>query len=115
MFKSIRESLSRTRQSVFGQIAGVLGAGDITDETWEDLEALLIQADVGVPTTVYLVDTLRERVRREGLYRAEQLLGALRSELRALLTDPPVFELEQPRLLTVVMIVGVNGSGKTCF
>ena len=53
MFKSIRESLSRTRQSVFGQIAGVLGAGDITDETWEDLEALLIQADVGVPTTVY--------------------------------------------------------------
>ena len=102
-----------TRQTVFGQIAGVLGAGDITDETWEDLEALLIQADVGVPTTVYLVDTLRERVRREGLYRAEQLLGALRSELRALLTDPPVFEMEQPRLLTVVMVVGVNGSGKT--
>ena len=113
MFKSIRESLSRTRQSVFGQIAGVLGAGDITDETWEDLEALLIQADVGVPTTVYLVDALRERVRREGLYRAEQLLSALRSELRAILTDPPVFELEEPRLLTVVMVVGVNGSGKT--
>ena len=113
MFKSIRESLSRTRQSVFGQIAGVLGAGDITDETWEDLEALLIQADVGVPTTVYLVDALRERVRRDGLYRAEQLLSALRSELRAILTDPPVFELEEPRLLTVVMVVGVNGSGKT--
>lgn len=113
MFKSIRESLSRTRQSVFGQIAGVLGAGDITDETWEDLEALLIQADVGVPTTVYLVDTLRERVRKDGLYRAEQLLGALRSELRAILVDPPPFEMEEKRLLTVVMIVGVNGSGKT--
>ncbi len=113
MFKSIRESLSRTRQSVFGQIAGVLGAGDITDETWEDLEALLIQADVGVPTTVYLVDNLRERVRKEGLYRAEQLLGALRSELRAILVDSPTFEMEEKRLLTVVMIVGVNGSGKT--
>jgi len=113
MFKSIRESLSRTRQSVFGQIAGVLGAGDITDETWEDLEALLIQADVGVPTTMYLVDALRERVRREGLYRAEQLLTALRTELRAILVDPPVFEMEEDRLLTVVMIVGVNGSGKT--
>ena len=50
MFKNLRQSLSRTRQSVFGQIAGVLGAGDITEETWEDLEALLIQADVGVPT-----------------------------------------------------------------
>ncbi len=113
MFKSIRESLSRTRQSVFGQIAGVLGAGDITEETWEDLEALLIQADVGVPTTIYLVDALRERVRRDGLYRAEQLLGALRSELRAILVDPPPFDLEEKRLLTVVMVVGVNGSGKT--
>ena len=113
MFKSIRESLSRTRQTVFGQLAGVLGAGDITDETWEDLEALLIQADVGVPTTVYLVDTLRERVRRDGLYKANHLLSALRDELRAILTDPPVFEMEQPRLLTVVMVVGVNGSGKT--
>ncbi len=113
MFKSIRESLSRTRQSVFGQIASVLGAGDITDETWDDLEALLIQADVGVPTTLYLVDRLRERVRREGLIRADQLLVALRSELRAILVEAPLFELEEPRLLTVIMVVGVNGSGKT--
>lgn len=113
MFKSIRESLSRTRQTVFGQIATVLGAGDITDETWEDLEALLIQADVGVPTTLFLVDTLRERVRSEGLYRADQLLNALRTELRAILVNPPVFAMEESRLLTVVMVVGVNGSGKT--
>lgn len=113
MFKSIRESLSRTRQSVFGQIASVLGAGDITEETWEDLEALLIQADVGVPTTVYIVDTLREQTRREGLYRADQLLEALRRLLRSILIDPPVFEMEENRLLTVVMVVGVNGSGKT--
>lgn len=113
MFKSIRESLSRTRLSVFGQIASVLGAGDITEETWEDLEALLIQADVGVPTTVYIVDTLREQTRREGLYRADQLLEALRRLLRSILIDPPVFEMEENRLLTVVMVVGVNGSGKT--
>lgn len=113
MFKSIRESLSRTRQSVFGQIATVLGAGDITDETWDDLEALLIQADMGVPTTLQVVDSLRERVRQEGIYRTDQLLDALKKELRAILVDAPTFELEEPRLLTVVMIVGVNGSGKT--
>lgn len=113
MFKSIRESLSRTRQSVFGQLAGVLGAGDITEETWEDLEALLLQADVGVPTTMYLVEELRERVKRDGLYRADQLVDALKDEMRAILVDPPEFGLEQPRLLTVAMIVGVNGSGKT--
>lgn len=113
MFKNLRESLTRTRQSVFGQIAGVLGAGDITDETWEDLEALLIQADVGVPTTMYLVDRLRERVSAEGLYRSDQLVTALKEELRAILVEPEDFKLDQPRLLTVAMIVGVNGSGKT--
>ncbi|UCC53512.1 MAG: signal recognition particle receptor subunit alpha, partial [Anaerolineaceae bacterium] len=113
MFKNLRDSLSRTRQSVFGQIAGVLGAGDITDETWEDLEALLIQADVGVPTTMFLVDQLRGRVASEGLYRADQLTNALKEELRAILVEPGVFKLEEERLLTVVMIVGVNGSGKT--
>lgn len=113
MFRSIRDSLSRTRNSVFGQIAGVLGTGDITDETWEDLEALLIQADVGVPTTLEIVDAMRARARRDGLYKAEQLLRALKDELRAILADKTTFALEQPRQLTVVMIVGVNGSGKT--
>jgi signal recognition particle GTPase len=61
LFRSIRDSLSRTRQSVFGQIVNVFGAGEITDETWEDVEALLIQADMGVPTTLQLVDALRQR------------------------------------------------------
>ncbi len=113
MFKSIRESLSRTRNTVFGQIASVLGSGDITDETWEDLEALLIQADMGVPTTLEVLDALRERVRREGLYRSNQLLAALKEELRAILVDKSTFNLEGKRLLTIVMVVGVNGSGKT--
>ena len=113
MFRSIRDSLSRTRQSVFGQIANVLGTGDITEETWEDLEDLLVQADVGVPTTMALVETLQERVRKDHLYRADQLFNALKEELRNILVDPPPFQLEEERLLTVVMVVGVNGSGKT--
>lgn len=113
MFKSIRESLTRTRQSVFGQIAGVLGMGDITEETWEDLETLLVQADVGVPTTLAIVDKLRERVDNEGLYRADQLFKALKEELRAILFDPPPLSMDDKRALTVVMVVGVNGSGKT--
>jgi len=113
LFKSLRESLTRTRNSVFGQIANVLGTGEIDEETWEDLEALLVQADVGVPTTLGIVENLQERVKKEGLFRADQLLGALKEELRAILTEPPLFELEEPRQLTVVMVVGVNGSGKT--
>ena len=113
MFRSIRDSLKRTRQSVFGQIVGVLGMGEITDETWDDLEALLIQADMGVPTTLALVDAMRERVAKEGLFRADQLVDALKKELRTMLTLPQTFPLEEKRLLTVVMVVGVNGSGKT--
>ncbi len=113
MFRSIRDSLSRTRNSVFGQLAGVLGAGDITDETWEDLEAILIQADVGVPTTTAVVDNLQERTKKEGWYRADQLVEGLRDELRSVFSDPPEFAMDEKRQLTLVMIVGVNGSGKT--
>jgi fused signal recognition particle receptor len=98
---------------VFGQIVNVLGAGEITDESWEDLEALLIQADMGVPTTLEVIDSLRDRVNREGLHTTDELVGALKMELRALLTEAPTFELEEPRQLTVAMVVGVNGSGKT--
>ena len=87
--------------------------GEIDDEAWEDLEALLIQADMGVPTTLYLVGAMRERVNQQGLRTTDQLLIAMKEEMRAILTDAPVFVLEEPRQLTVVMIVGVNGSGKT--
>lgn len=110
---SIRESLARTRRSVFGQITGLLGASEIDDETWDDLEALLIQADLGVETTLNVIERLRERVREEGIVRAADLQQALRDELRSLLMDPPPLQIEKQRLLTVILVVGVNGSGKT--
>lgn len=113
MFGKLKKSLSRTRQSVFGQIANALGNGDIDEETWEDLEALLIQADMGVATSLGLVETLKDRVSAEHLYRNDQVFEALREELRNLLADPPEFQIDVPRLLTVVMVVGVNGAGKT--
>ena len=113
MFKKIRDSLSRTRESSFAQMSTILGEGPITEDTWEDLEFLLIQADMGVDTTVYLVDAIRDTAIAEGVTRAEFLIGVIKSEMRKLLTDPPEFQMEQPRLLTVVMVVGVNGAGKT--
>jgi len=110
---SIRESLSRTRRLVFGQIASLLGAGEITEETWDDLEALLIQADIGVETTLGVMERLRGRVQREGIIRTEALQQALRDVLRDLLRDPQPLQIDGKRLLTLVLIVGVNGSGKT--
>jgi fused signal recognition particle receptor len=114
----LKESLARTRGSFFGQIAGLFGANDISDELWDDLEALLIQADVGVDTSLSLIETVKGRVAREGIIKAYDAQRIIKEEMVALLNangdqpgPPPT--LERKRLLTVVLVVGVNGSGKT--
>jgi len=97
---------------VFSRVAEVLGASEVSDETWDHLEELLISADLGVSTTVYLVETLRKRARDEAILQAEGLQMALREELRALLPDASPLDLGDGEP-DVVLIVGVNGSGKT--
>ncbi|MCL4875707.1 MAG: signal recognition particle-docking protein FtsY [Anaerolineae bacterium] len=90
----------------------MLGNTAVTEETWEDMEALLLQADLGVATTTELIENLQGRVRREGITRTEQLNVALKDELIKLLKEPTPLNLSG-RALSVVLIVGVNGSGKT--
>ena len=110
-FEKWRTGLSKTSKTAFGQLANLLGATEITPETWDDLEALLIQADLGIETTSEVLDSLRLVVRDQGLIRSEELSEALRSELRARLDDPPVLNwMNKP---SIIMVVGVNGSGKT--
>ncbi len=109
---SLRKGLSRTRQSFFGRIAQAFGATEIDDDTWDDVEALLIQADVGVPTTLKIIEHMKARVRREGITRQPQLVEALKAELRDLLQEPTPLNLSG-RQLSVMLIAGVNGSGKT--
>jgi fused signal recognition particle receptor len=109
---SLRDGLKRTRQSFFGRIAQAFGATDIDEDTWEDVEALLVQADVGVLTTMKLVETMQARVRREGIVKQDRLLGALKEELRGLLLEPTPLNLSG-RELSVILVAGVNGSGKT--
>ncbi|HEX9117717.1 MAG TPA: signal recognition particle-docking protein FtsY [Anaerolineae bacterium] len=109
----LQSSLAKTRQGFFGRIGTIFQANEITDETWDELEELLIQADLGVNTATELVERLRERVRRDNTKRVEDARQALREELLALLADPPPPVIDEPRLLTVVLVVGVNGSGKT--
>jgi len=110
--QSIKDSLTRTRNVVFSRIAELLGTSQVTAATWDELEELLIQADIGVETTLYLVERLRQRARDEAILQAGALQTALREELRALLPDPPPLNLGG-HPLDVVLIVGVNGSGKT--
>jgi fused signal recognition particle receptor len=106
-----REGLAKTSEIVFGRLAGVLGATEIDAGTWEDLEAVLIQADVGVATSQDVVGSLKETVRERGLLRADQLRGALRAELLARVEQPPIVEWSPPP--QVLLILGANGSGKT--
>jgi len=107
-----RRGLSKTRQSFFGRISQMLGHSEIDEETWEDMETLLIQADVGFDTTLRVIDSLRGRVRAEGITRTEKLQVALKEVLAGLLRFPPALDIAG-RELSIVLVVGVNGSGKT--
>jgi fused signal recognition particle receptor len=103
--------LAKTSRAKFGQIASIFGATEITSVTWEELEALLIQADLGLETTDIVLSAVAKRVNSQGLTKTQDLKEALRDELRSLLKTPPVFELNSHP--SVILIVGVNGSGKT--
>lgn len=106
-----KHGLDRTRKVAFGRISNLLGASEITPETWEELESALIQADMGIDTTQSVINALRKMVSTEGITRSNELQSFLRSELVSRLS--PVPELDVSQKPTVILIVGVNGSGKT--
>ena len=110
-FDKWKSGLAKTSKAAFGQIAQLLGATQISSETWEDLETLLIQADVGIETTSEILEELRIVVRDQGLIRTDELSEALRAELRSRLDPAP--SLQWNGKPSVIMVVGVNGSGKT--
>ena len=100
--------LTRTRRSFFGRIVDLLAGNDVDEDTWDDIEALLIQADLGLTVTGKVLDSLRA-----GRWRnSEELLAGLRSTLLDMLSAPPPMDLSG-RPLSVVLVVGVNGTGKT--
>jgi len=108
-------SLSKTRHGMLGRIGSLFQASEISESLWDELEELLIRGDVGVDTTLKLVEATRDRVQREGVKRTTDAYQILKEEMvRILQADRPPLDIEDPhRLLTVVLVVGVNGSGKT--
>ena len=111
IFSKWKDGLAKSSKAAFGQIVNLLGTTEITPETWDDLEALLIQADLGVDTCEVVLDALEKRVDQEGLTRTGELQAVLQQELRLLLTTPPTLDFSHKP--TVILVVGVNGSGKT--
>jgi fused signal recognition particle receptor len=111
LFGKWKEGLARTRKVAFGRFANLIGATDITSETWEELETTLIQGDMGLDTVQAVLDALHKRVDVDGLTQTDELKTALHDELVKRLDPPPALDLSN--LPTVILMVGVNGSGKT--
>jgi fused signal recognition particle receptor len=107
-----KAALSRTRKSTFGQIATFLRASEINESTWEELEALLLQADVGIETTTDIIDSLTKEIKQQGITKSIEFDEIVRRELLKHLLTPPLlnFLTQKP---SVILLVGVNGSGKT--
>ncbi len=118
----LRGRLSRSR-SAFGQsLLGLLGAGDLDEDSWTDVEDTLLLADLGTATTTEIVDRLRAELAQRGVRTAEQaraalrdvLIEALRPELdRAVRALPHQDGSNGASIPGVVLIAGVNGTGKT--
>jgi fused signal recognition particle receptor len=110
----LRQGLAKTRDKLGGQLSSLFGVGRKIDaELYEELETILITADVGIDATQALLDSLQKQVRRDGLTEAADLQAALKQALIDLLRPlqaPLVITQKQPFIL---MLAGVNGAGKT--
>lgn len=110
---SLRERLTKSRNFIRGRLADALGQTP-DEDTWEDVEAALIQSDIGVATATKIVEDLREQTRARGIKSSDEVMTLLNQELVAL------FDTAKSRALfiagdkpTVWLVVGVNGTGKT--
>ncbi len=113
-FSKWLKGLNKTKKQTFSRIASILGTNEITNETWDDLEEVMLQSDCGVETTESLIKDLKNFADSEGLQRADQLSIALHDELTVRLKwpDDPMETINTAKPF-IILMVGVNGSGKT--
>ncbi|NPV55623.1 MAG: signal recognition particle-docking protein FtsY [Anaerolineae bacterium] len=112
VFTKWKDSLEKTRKVTFGRLSTLFGATEITNETWDDLEALLLQADVGITTTDQIIRSLKGEVINSGIIRSGDLHRLLHDDLLSRLIKPDRISFDGLKP-AVILLVGVNGSGKT--
>ena len=108
------QAVERTRRTWFRRVTRVFQRSQIDDEMWDELEELLISADVGVTTSMKLLDGLRDRIRSQAISRPDEALQELKAEMADLLSPKDgarAMETDEPPL--VLLMAGVNGAGKT--
>ncbi len=117
--ETLDKGLEKTKQSVFSKLArAVAGKSKVDDDVLDNLEEVLISSDVGVDTTIKIIDRIEERVARDKYVSTSELNGILRSTIADLLTENNTGDSEGWDLPTdhkpyVILVVGVNGVGKT--
>ena len=112
-FTRLKAGLSKTRNNIVGQISGLLRVGrTIDEELMEEIEEILIQADVGVNTTLELMDNVRDVVREKGLNDASELAEILKQEMLNVLGADAHISADQGQPHTI-LVLGINGAGKT--
>ncbi len=114
VFKLTEQGVKRSREGLFGKIAALFNRSNIEDSTWDELEELLILADVGMLTAEKLLDRVRKRVKDGKLEQGGQVRNALKEEMARLLDIPSKPAGAVPANgMKVILFVGVNGTGKT--
>jgi fused signal recognition particle receptor len=117
--EKVEEGVEKSRSGIMGKIGKAIAGKDTVDaEVLDDLEEILITADVGVQTTIAIIDRIEERVARDKYLNSSELQNILREEIIELLREneadnPADFQAAFPAKPHIVMIVGVNGVGKT--
>jgi len=112
LFSRWREGLSKTRKQTFDRLGALFSISEISAATWEALEAILVQADMGIETTESVVQNVKDQAGFDMITRNEQLINLLRAELIRRLDPPPEVNFDGIRP-AIILLVGVNGSGKT--
>jgi fused signal recognition particle receptor len=113
LFKKTEKGVKRTREAWWGKVVHLFERTEFGDDLWDELEELLISADVGVATTGKLVEQLKQRVDKEKLREAAEVRNALKDGIVTILTVGNGKKTESGSGLEVILVVGVNGVGKT--
>lgn len=117
--ETLDKGLEKTKQNVFSKLArAVAGKSQVDDEVLDNLEEVLVTSDVGVETTLKIIERIEERVSRDKYMGTDELNRILREEIMALLSENNTGDLESFEVPSVngpyvIMVVGVNGVGKT--